>query len=65
MCDRTINPNTLAGTLIAGLLGKAVVIGDDVKAEIDACVGKTYLASVQPGPKGGKPGVRSCGKPPM
>lgn len=64
LTDRGINPNTLAGVLIAGLLGRPLAVGEHVKQSLDQCVGKPYVISVQPGPKGGKPGVRSVGAPP-
>ena len=64
LVDKTINPNTLSGRLIAGILGRPIVAGENVQAAIEACVGKSYVVSVQPGPKGGKPGVKSCGVPP-
>jgi hypothetical protein len=64
LTDRKISPTTLPGALITGLLGRPLVAGEDVKAAVDACVNKAYLVNVQPGPKGGKPGVRSVGQPP-
>ncbi len=64
LVDRSINPNTHAGRLIAGLLGRAIIVGENVQASVDACKGKTYLVSVQAGPKGGKPSAQSVGKPP-
>ena len=63
LCDRSIRPNTLAGTLIVGLLGRPIVVGENVKEAIDGCKGKSFFVTVQPGPKGGKPGVRFCGEP--
>jgi hypothetical protein len=66
LTDQSISPTKLAGVLIAGLLGRALQSGESVKAAIDACIGKTYLVSVQPGPKGGKPCVRMVAQlPPM
>jgi hypothetical protein len=59
-----INANTLSGRLIAGLIGRPIVAGDNVKAEVEACIGKVYLVSQQAGPKGGKPAVQACDKPP-
>ena len=59
-----ITQGTQGGNLIAGLLNRALVDGEDVKAAIDACVGKTYTVTVQGGPKGGKPQVRSAFVPP-
>jgi hypothetical protein len=61
-CD--IHPASAAGVLIAGLLGRPIRPGENVKAAVEGCVGKTYMVSVQPGPKGGKPAVRSVGTPP-
>lgn len=64
LTDRNINANTLPGVLISGLLGRAIIPGENVQASVDACKGKTYLVSVQPGPKGGKPCGRTVGQPP-
>jgi hypothetical protein len=61
-CD--ISPQTLAGRLIAGLIGRDVKAGDDVRAAVEDCKGKRYLIAVQPGPKGGKAGVRMVGPVP-
>jgi hypothetical protein len=63
LCDRTINKNTLPGRLIAGL-GIELVVGDDVERKIESCKGKTYLVTISPGPRGGKPGVQFCSPPP-
>lgn len=65
LCDRNLNPNTLPGQLILGLLGRPIVAGENVRAAVEACKGKTCMVSVAPGPKGGKPQVRICGQPPM
>ncbi len=65
LTDRSITTTALPGQLIAGLLGRQLVAGEDVKAALDACIGKSYLVTVQPGPKGGKPGVRMVGVPPQ
>lgn len=62
--DQSISPSTLPGRLISGLLGRPLQPGENVKASVDACLGKTYLVNVQPGPKGGKPGVKIVGQPP-
>ena len=64
LTNMDIHAASQAGILIAGLLGRAFVAGEDVKAAIDACVGKTYTVTVQGGPKGGKPQVRSAFVPP-
>jgi hypothetical protein len=64
LTNREISPNTQSGVLITGLLGQQLKAGDAVKALVEGCIGKTYMVSVQPGPKGGKPGVRSVGSPP-
>lgn len=65
LTDRSISPTTLPGRLIAGLLGRPLVAGENVQEAVAACVGEHFLVSVEAGPKGGKPGVRSCGKPPQ
>jgi hypothetical protein len=62
--SRSINPMTEAGRLVGGLLGRELVQGESVKAAIEACIGKIYMVNVAVGDKGGKPQVRSCGKPP-
>ena len=64
LTNKGIHPTSLPGVLIAGLLGRAITPGENVQASIDGCKGKKYMVSVAPGPKGGKPGVRSVGKPP-
>ena len=64
LTDRDINSNTLPGRLISGLLGRELKVGENVKAALDSCIGKTYMVNVAAGPKGGKPGVKSIGKPP-
>ena len=64
LTDQTINPNTLAGRLTEGLLGRPIVVGDHVKTLIDACVTRPYMLSVQTGPQGGKPGVKAVSQPP-
>jgi len=65
LTERSISPTTLPGRLISGLLNREIKPGDNVKDEIDACIGKTYVIQVQNGPQGGKPGVRSVGVPPV
>src|SRR5665213_3036181 len=37
LCDPNINPNTLCGRLIAGLLGRPIVVGENVKDAVLAC----------------------------
>jgi hypothetical protein len=64
LCDRTITPGTLAGRLIAGLLGRQFVVGENVQAAVNACVGETYFVIVQRGPQGGKSGVKAASLPP-
>jgi hypothetical protein len=65
LTDRKVSPTTLPGRLITGLLGRLVQPGENVQAAVDACKGTAYLVTVEPGPKGGKPGVRSANKPPV
>jgi hypothetical protein len=64
LTGKNLNPNSQAGGLIRGLLGRDLEVGENVKASIDACVGKRYLVSVAPGSRGGKPAVRSVNLPP-
>jgi hypothetical protein len=64
LTDKNLNPNSQAGRLIRGLLGRDLQVGENVKASIDACVGKRYLVQVAPGLRGGKPAVRSVNVPP-
>ena len=40
-------PKNIAGRLIRGLLDKTPTAGDDVKAELTACIGKSYTLVVQ------------------
>ena len=65
LTEQTIHPASQAGVLIAGLMGRELKPGENVKEAIDACVGRPYMANVAPGPKGGKPAVRSVSKPPQ
>lgn len=65
LVDRNINPKSQTGVLISGLLERPLVPGENVKDAITACVSKVCMVGVQPGPQGGKPQVRSCGKPPQ
>ena len=58
LTEQTINANTHAGRLVAGLLGRSLVDGENVKASIDACVGENYLIKIELGPQGGKAAVR-------
>ncbi len=60
-----LTPNTLSGRLVEGLIGRPLVAGDNVKVLVDATVGKPYMVSVQAGPQGGKPGVKSVSTPPQ
>lgn len=64
LVNRSIHESSHAGILIAGLIGRPIKPGDNVKVLVDECKGKSYMVSVAPGPKGGKPGVRSVGTPP-
>lgn len=52
-CD--ISPSKASGRIVAGLLGGGPIVpGQNVKGGIDAAVGKTFVISVGPGPKGGQ-----------
>ena len=43
LCNRTINPKAETGRLIAGLLGREIVDGENVKEAIESCRDKKYL----------------------
>ena len=60
LTDQSISPNTHSGRLVAGMAGKPISHGDNVKAMVDAAVGKTYMIRQSAGPKGGKPSVQSA-----
>ena len=62
---KEINPNTHAGRLIKGLLGRELVVRENVKAAIESCKGKRYLIVVGPGNKGGKSAVQHVARPPV
>jgi hypothetical protein len=64
LTNRTISPNTHAGQLVKGLLGRDISPGENVETALKQCVGKTYLIAYKPGPKGGKPAVREVGPVP-
>src|SRR3569623_2387219 len=51
LTDRSISPTTLPGVLIAGLLARPVQPGENVKAAIDSCKGRTFMVNVIAGPK--------------
>ncbi len=65
LTDKSISPTTLPGRIISGLLGRALIPGENVKESIDACVGKDYMVAVQTGPQNGKPCVRMVTKLPQ
>jgi hypothetical protein len=65
LTDRSISPTALPGVLISGLLGRPLIAGESVKDAIDSCKGKSYMVSIQAGPKGGKPQVRAVSQPPQ
>ena len=46
-------------------MGRDLVLNENVKTAIDACIGKTYMVNVAAGPQGGKPCVRTVDKPPQ
>ncbi len=67
LTDQRITPNTHAGRLIAGLVGRALTPGEDMSAvwqTLQSRIGKRYMVTVQAGPKGGKPSVQSVALPP-
>lgn len=64
LTDMRLTPGTHAGRLIAGMNGKALAVGDDVRMLVESFKGRKFLCVVQPGPKGGKASVQSASPPP-
>ncbi len=67
LTDTKITAFTQSGRLLAGLLQRQLVPGEDMAklwADLQACVGKAYMVTVQAGPKGGKPSVQAVSLPP-
>jgi hypothetical protein len=64
LTDQKLTPATHAGRLIGGMAGRPLQPGEDVQALVQGFVGKTWAITIQPGPKGGKPGVQSATPPP-
>lgn len=53
------------GRIVTGLLGRELTHGENVKNALEACIGQTYMVTVAPGPKGGKPQVQFVSTPPQ
>ena len=67
LTDANLTPQTHAGRLIAGIIGRPLVPGEDIQAlweAIQRAIGTRFMVTVSPGPKGGKPSVQSCSLPP-
>jgi hypothetical protein len=64
LTDRSISPTTHPGRLIAGMVGRALTPGENVKVLVESLVGKVFLIRQAPGPKGGKPSVQAADLPP-
>jgi hypothetical protein len=60
MTGRSTLATRHSGRLIEGLVGRPLAAGDNVKALVDAAIGKRFMVSVQAGSKGGKPSVQHC-----
>jgi hypothetical protein len=65
LTNQSISPSQLAGRLIAGMLGRALIAGENVQDAIGKCAGMAYMVHFASGPKGGKPQVQLVGKPPQ
>lgn len=67
LTDMKLTPITHAGRLISGLVGRPLQPGEDASAlwtAVQSAIGKKFLVSVQPGPKGGKQSVQVVSTPP-
>ncbi|MCZ2344104.1 MAG: hypothetical protein LC104_20270 [Bacteroidales bacterium] len=67
LCDPNLTPNSHAGRLIGGLVGRPLQPGEDVAAlwtAVQAAVGRRFMVTVQSGPKNGKPSVQMVSLPP-
>jgi len=64
LTDARVTPQTHAGRLLSGMAGRTLTPGEDVNALIASFVGKRFLSSIAPGPKGGRPSVQSVSPPP-
>lgn len=53
LTDKRLTVGTHAGRLIGGMAGRPLQPGEDVESLVKSFIGKMYLVSVQPGPKGG------------
>ena len=67
LTDSHLTPQTHAGRLLSGLVGRQIVPGESVNGlweYITNAIGQRWAVTVQPGPKGGKPSVQSVNLPP-
>ena len=67
LTDANLTPQTHAGRLIAGLVGRPLIPGEDVGTlwgEVQKAVGRKWAVTVASGPKGGKPSVQQVSQPP-
>jgi hypothetical protein len=65
LTDKSISPKNQAGALIVGLLGTPPKAGDNVKALIDECKGKTFVGVCHKGKQGGQACIRTVSRPPQ
>ncbi len=67
LTDRRLTPFTHAGRLLSGLVGRALVPGEDMAAlwtSLQGAIGKKWAVTVAAGPKGGKASVQAVSAPP-
>jgi hypothetical protein len=66
LTDPVFKPTTHAGRLLAGLVGRPLVPGEDVGElwnTLQQQIGKRFTVTVGQGPKGGKPTILSVNPP--
>ena len=67
LVDANLTPQTHAGRLIGGILGRPLVPGESVGElwiALQKAIGTRFMVTVSAGPKGGKPSVQSVSLPP-
>ncbi|QEL19417.1 hypothetical protein [Limnoglobus roseus] len=66
LTDLRLTPHTHAGRLLAGLVGRPLVPGEDISGlwtDVQKAIGQTWAVTVASGPKGGKPSVQNVSVP--
>lgn len=59
LTDVRVTVHNHAGRLVSGMAGRVLQSGEDVSELLATFIGKKYLVTVAPGPKGGKASVQN------